>query len=204
MEPEFIPGPIDTKAYMFRLLSPLFYPAQSPLEYTERQLRGILQAGMLPAQACSATAGGLSLKPAESQLCKAEVTGISQPNPREPMCKLRPRVAQDLPKVTQQIPAELALAPRFPPPALSCLFWNLLMSKGDSACPSLYTQNFEVKRLAQGHQQIGKESVLGDLGRTLAPPSHISLLCSVSVVVPRPPLPPQQLVRQLPRVPVWP
>lgn len=70
--------------------------------------------------------------------------------------------------------------------------------------PHFIRRNFEVKRLAQGRQQIGKESVLGDLGRPLAPPSHISLLCSVSVVVPRPPLPPRPLIRQLPRVPEWP
>lgn len=120
VEPGFIPGVIDTKAQLSGHLSPLLCPAQGPPDRARRPLRGTFQAGILRSTLLCHIA--LHLRATESQPPQAGIMGTSQTNPWEPTCKLGPRMAQDSPKVTQQIPAEPALEPRFPPQAPSCLF----------------------------------------------------------------------------------
>lgn len=94
MEPGFIPGLIDTKAQLFRLLSPLSCPAPGPRSW-DHCLETPCRQKFSPPQGHSAR------WTAESQPHpQAKVTAISQMNPWQPLCKLKPRVTENLPKVT--------------------------------------------------------------------------------------------------------
>lgn len=135
---------------------------------------------------------------------QAEVMRISQVNPGEPGPKPRP---QDLPKATRQTPAELALEPRLPPPALRCLFRNLLRSKGNSTCPSLYRKKLggtEGEEAGAGSAANWQGACSRRPGQAPRPSrSHLTALLTEyrhtqATSAPR------LLARQLPRVPVWP
>lgn len=133
VEPGFIAGVIDTEAQLSGHLS-LLWPAQGPPDRARRLLRGTSQAGSLLHSTLLCHIA-LHLRATESQPPQAGMMGTSQTNPWEPTCKLGPRMAQDSPKVTQQIPAEPALEPRSLKPRAASL--DLLRSTGP-VLPSLY------------------------------------------------------------------
>lgn len=150
MAPGFILGVIDTKIQPSGHLSPLLCPAQDPLDHAGWQRKGTFQAGI---PLCSALASLLSVcSPQNPRPPKAEVVGINQTDPWEPMCKLGPRVTQDSPKVTRQTPGEPAREPRFSPCTLSCL----LRSEGDRASPHFSDGEFEALGLRAGCRVASK------------------------------------------------